>query len=402
MTDGSSPCPSCGASIALGEWHACPKEPIGACEDIAACTPGEAIDPPESECFGQFVRVSLIGRGGMGEVWKAWDTLLGRWVALKFLHEVDARDLALFQVEAHVASNMAHPNIAAIYDAGEGHDLYFIAMQLVEGRTLESMGRQEPRRAAGFVLDAARAVAHAHAQGVVHRDLKPANLMVTPAGHLYVMDFGLATRADLKASLNHEVVGTPSYMSPEQMKGELPHVRDDIFALGVTLKELLPLKAPAELRRIVSKATAMDPARRYQAAGELVDDLSRWLNRRRKWWLWTAAACLVVAASGIFTASLVEGTKRQRVEEAESWSWKAENLINTEDFKGAVEACTRVIELRPTAKAYLTRSFANAELGNLQASLDDCQRAVDLEPTNQAAIRTLARAKAEIAGGRGD
>src|SRR5262245_1996868 len=157
----------------------------------------------------------------MGQVWKSWDTRLGRWVALKFLKEADARDLAWFQREAHVAATLAHPHLAAIHDIGEDGGRHYIAMQYVEGRTLEKLGRADPRRIATLLRDAARGVAHDHAQGIIHRDLKPANFMITETDHLYVMDFGLARRIDSPStySIPGEAAGTPVYMSPAQAKG---------------------------------------------------------------------------------------------------------------------------------------------------------------------------------------
>jgi tetratricopeptide (TPR) repeat protein/predicted Ser/Thr protein kinase len=278
------------------------------CDDPVAELPPEAREAPETARFGRFVRVSLLGRGGMGEVWKAWDPALGRWVAMKFLREANPRDLAWFQREAHVAATLSHPHIAAIHDVGEDQGLHYIAMQFVEGRTLEKLGPATPRRIATLLRDAARAVAHAHAQGIIHRDIKPANLMITGTDHLYVMDFGLARRIDAPSpySMPGEAAGTPVYMSPAQAKGEAIDARADVYSLGATLYELLagrppiegvsihellkkakesairPLDgdAPAELKSIVMKCLAADPDARYAMAGELADDLDRWLEGR--------------------------------------------------------------------------------------------------------------------------
>jgi tetratricopeptide (TPR) repeat protein len=220
----------------------------------------------------------------------------------------DARDLAWFQREAHVAATLSHPHIAAIHDLGEDQGLHYIAMQFVEGRNLEKLGRAEPRRIASLMRDAARAVAHAHAQGIIHRDLKPANFMVTDAGHLYVMDFGLARRIDSPSpySIPGEAAGTPVYMSPAQAKGETLDARADVYSLGATMYELLagrppiegvtiheliknaqnsairPLDggAPPELKSIVMKCLAPEPDARYATAKELADDLDRWLEGR--------------------------------------------------------------------------------------------------------------------------
>jgi tetratricopeptide (TPR) repeat protein/predicted Ser/Thr protein kinase len=277
------------------------------CDDPVAEMPSEALDAPE--VAGRYRRVQKLGEGGMGQVWKAWDKRLGRWVALKFLKEADERDLAWFQREAHVAATLAHPHIAAIHDIGEDAGHHYIAMQYVEGRTLEKLDRADARRIASLLRDAARGVAHAHAQGIIHRDLKPANFMITGADHLYVMDFGLARRIDSPSpySMPGEAAGTPVYMSPAQAKGETLDARDDVYSLGATMYELLAGKppiegvsihelikkaresnfrplakaapsAPAELVSIVTKCLSPDSAARYATAAELADDLDRWLE----------------------------------------------------------------------------------------------------------------------------
>ena len=141
--------------------------------------------------LGKFTVHSLLGAGGMGEVWKARDNELGRWVALKFVKgDLGDDELARFLREAQTAGRLSHPNIAAVYGVGENPP--HIAMQLIEGRTLRKIGTKDRRELVRMIRDAARALAHAHDQGVVHRDLKPDNLMTTDAGHLFVMDFGLA------------------------------------------------------------------------------------------------------------------------------------------------------------------------------------------------------------------
>jgi tetratricopeptide (TPR) repeat protein/predicted Ser/Thr protein kinase len=316
----SGACPWCLAGLSLPEGTGrrptdvealSPRSGPLPCDEPVAELPPEAREAPETARFGRFIRVSLLGAGGMGEVWKAWDPALGRWVALKFLKMKDARDLAWFQREAHVAATLSHPNIAAIHDIGEDQGLHYIAMQFVEGRNLEKMGRVEPRRTAELLRDAARAVAVAHEQRIIHRDLKPANLMVTEAGHMYVMDFGLARRIDSPSpySLPGEAAGTPVYMSPAQAKGEALDARADVYSLGATLYEVLAGKppiegvtihellkkaqessirplgevapaVPPELVSIAMKCLARDPDARYATARELADDLDNWLEGR--------------------------------------------------------------------------------------------------------------------------
>jgi len=316
----SGACPWCLAGLSLPEGSGrrptdveelSPRSGPLPCGEPVAEMPPEARDAPTTARFGRFIRVSLLGSGGMGEVWKAWDPALGRWVALKFLKMNDPRELAWFQREAHVAATLSHSHIAAIHDIGEDQGRHYIAMQFVEGRTLEKMGRGEPRRTAELLRDAARAVAVAHDQGIIHRDIKPANLMVTDTGHLYVMDFGLARRIDSPSpySLPGEAAGTPVYMSPAQARGEVIDARADVYSLGATLYEVLAGKppiegvtihellkkaqdsairpiaevapaVPAEVASIVMKCLASEPEARYATARELADDLDNWLGGR--------------------------------------------------------------------------------------------------------------------------
>lgn len=199
-----------------------------------------------------FEVLDLLGRGGMGVVYKARQITLDRLVALKFLPEESAQDpvwLARFRREARTASALNHPHICTIYDTGESLGRPFLSMELVEGRTLESLvdERRPMQELAGLLGQAAQALAAAHAAGVVHRDIKPANLMVRDDGILKVLDFGLARQ--LSGGLERSMpsgadtvlgarVGTLSYMSPEQARAETVDTATDIFSLGVVLYEL--------------------------------------------------------------------------------------------------------------------------------------------------------------------
>ena len=263
--------------------------------------------PAGPDRFGKFVRVERLGSGGMGEVWKARDEALARWVALKLLKGGDDDEIARFTREAQTAAKLAHPNIAAIHEVGQDHGRHFIAMQYVEGRTLKAHPRDDRRELARIVRDAARAAAFAHEQGIVHRDIKPENLMVTPKGHVFVMDFGLARVVEGERSVSGSVVGTPAYMPPEQARGEKVDARADVYSLGATLYELLTDRAPFrganvyellrhaqedeprpprsidpkisdDLETIVLKCLEKERGRRYAGAGDLADDLDRWRN----------------------------------------------------------------------------------------------------------------------------
>jgi len=202
--------------------------------------------------LGNFEIVKLLGRGGMGEVWRARDARLKRDVAIKVLPAGLARDpdrIARFEREARAASALNHPNIVAIYDIGRDNGTYWIASELVSGETLRRMIERGPLpapKAVEIATQVAAGLAAAHAASLVHRDLKPDNIMVTRGGQVKILDFGLAkqrrTAADSTTSyLTDEgtVLGTAGYMSPEQVRGEPVDHRSDLFSFGVVLYEML-------------------------------------------------------------------------------------------------------------------------------------------------------------------
>src|SRR5262245_33194427 len=224
--------------------------------ETADAAPEDIPPAALSNQVGPYLCVEKIGSGGMGEVWKAWDTDLGRPAALKFLKADDPDELARFRREAEVSAKLAHPHIAAIYGTGSDGESLSLAMQVVAGVTLDRVPKTNRKRLVRLVRDAARAVDSAHRQGIVHRDLKPSNLMVgRGAGgedHLFVLDFGLARRIDTgeKVTASGIVLGTPAYMSPEQARGADVDVRSDVYSLGATMFELLAKRPPFEGRHV--------------------------------------------------------------------------------------------------------------------------------------------------------
>ncbi len=297
--------------------------------------PGRSGDRPTAalsprRTLGDFRIVREIGRGGMGVVYEAEQVSTGRRVALKVLPEDaagDPRPLARFRVEVHAASTLSHPNIVPIVAVGRDEGIDYFVMPFVGGRTLaqlvaehrrdrERSGREgrsglPPAELARLGLQAADALEHAHSMGILHRDVKPGNLMVDDAGHLWVVDFGLARiRAGGELTATGDVIGTLRYMSPEQaLSRGMLGPRSDIYSLGATLYELLVLRPaiegrdrheilrriadcqptpprrldrtiPAELEVIVLKAMAREPADRYASAGEMADDLRQFLDGR--------------------------------------------------------------------------------------------------------------------------
>src|SRR5580658_2681011 len=214
--------------------------------------------PPSSSAFslneGRFLPgrllasryriIALLGKGGMGEVYRADDLTLGQPVALKFLPEEASRDEGLlerFRNEVRIARRVSHPNVCRVYDVGEVDGYSFFTMEYVDGEDLASLLRRIGRLPQDKALDIARqlcaGLAAAHAKGVLHRDLKPANIMLDGRGQVVITDFGLAGVAD-DIRGNEIRSGTPAYMAPEQLAGKEVSTRSDIYALGLVLYEV--------------------------------------------------------------------------------------------------------------------------------------------------------------------
>jgi serine/threonine-protein kinase len=305
----------------------------------------DTIESLAGELIGPYKILSQLGKGGMGEVYLAEDTRLNRLVALKFLADkfVD-NSLARRQLvkEAQAVAMLEHPNICAVYGFEETAGHNFIVMQYVEGQTLDTLlrgQRLDSARALSFAEQIVSALAEAHAHGIIHRDIKPQNIVVTTDGRVKVLDFGLAKSVERKRSGTADdsshisqsglVVGTVSYMSPEQLRAERLDFRSDIFSLGTVLYEIVSGKKPFQrnshaevisailtsqpaplarpdgkvspaLSRIIFKCLEKDMEHRYQSASELLYELSclqeggvpprqRWLHLGRR----TVAALLL-------------------------------------------------------------------------------------------------------------
>lgn len=360
--------------------------------------PEELKNATTDDVYGKFVRTDLIGKGAMGEVWKAYDLSLGRWVALKFVKLESEADCSWFRREVGTLATVIHPNIATIFETCEDRACHFIVMQYVDGHNLEQAAPANPREVARLIRDAARAVGEAHAQGIVHRDLKPGNLMVDQAGKLYVMDFGLAYIMDSASPHQRETAGTPDFMSPNQLMGRPANPRDDVYGLGKTMLALMPknpVDVPGRLKAIMRRCIAQDENARYADAGELADELDRFLAPSRRW-TW-AAVIMMALAVGIVTTSSVFETSTAAEEAADTWSRTGELSLQQNDDKAALSAFTKSLALRPIPRTYLLRGFSYWRLCEFEMAIADCDAALKLDPANAAAKKNRQMAIDQIA-----
>lgn len=252
----------------------------------------DAQPPPlaGSSLGGRYLVRSLLGRGGMGEVYEADDLRLHRQVAVKVLRADladDPRVLARFRREARTAGSLNHPNIVAVHDVGADGGRAYLVMELVHGRTLADVIRAEaplvPGRAARIAGRVAEALEYAHGRGVVHRDVSPGNVMLTDTGEVKVLDFGIA-QVDLGSTGPASARGTVAYVAPEVERGGPADPRSDVYALGAVLVELLagvppmrgavPFGLPAALDPVVRRCLAADPSGRFARAGDLAGALA--------------------------------------------------------------------------------------------------------------------------------
>jgi hypothetical protein len=365
---GSDLCPQCGreAGTTGGCSHCVsPDEPVTEFATVAVMpqpvevtptfsTSARGTSPAPPPSVAGYDVLDVLGRGGMGVVYKARQVALQRIVALKMIlsgSHAGEQKLARFRGEAESVARLQHPHIVQVFEVGEADGHPFCALEFVaSGSLAQQLGGtpQAPRRAAELLETLSRAMHHAHHHGIVHRDLKPANVLLAEDGSPKITDFGLAKQIDNPSGQTPSgaIMGTPSYMAPEQAKGQVEHIGPaaDVYALGAILYELLtgrppfrsetavdtmlqvvndepvPLrrlqpKVPLDLETICLKCLHKEPAKRYASAAELADDVGRFLRGEpiqarpvsggERLWRWCRRNPTLAIASGTAVTALV-------------------------------------------------------------------------------------------------
>ena len=379
---------------------------------------GEGRLPVGMKVANRYTIRGPLGIGGMGAVYRVWDEVLGIELALKMLRPEIAHDqefLERFRNELLVARQVSHRNVVRIHDIGDHQGLYFMTMDLVEGRSLRQVLQEEGRldldRALPIIRQIASALAEAHRRGVVHRDLKPANILIDPQGEAYVTDFGIARSLSGPAlTRTGEVLGTPDYLSPEQARGEKVDGRSDLYSLGLMLVEMLSGKLPfpggtlfevlaqrmsaqvpnlVELgidvppayAAILERCTSPDPEQRYADADELLADLGdlrrpaalvrqRRLRRTGRWLGLVALVALAAFGAQRLTRSWLDGGPA--VESEPSAAGGEESELAGEEI--AIAPPTHALAVLPVGDAEQRGTLEGLELGLAAGLAEDLAR----------------------------
>jgi len=375
--------------------------------------------------LGKYEIISEIGRGAMGAVYKARDPLIDRLVALKTITggpSAQTNLLDRFYQEARSAGALQHPNIVTIYELGHEKNTPFIAMEYLEGDSLDRIIEQRPvlplSVKLGYIVRVCDALAYAHQHNVVHRDVKPANIMVTKEGVVKVVDFGIARLTDMSMTQPNMMIGSRAYMSPQLYKGERADARSDIWAVGVSLYELLAYKRPftgdseaelmfhiiyekpedlmglspectEELAAIVSKMLEKKSEDRYQSMDDLLHAIEP---------IWKAAQQATVTGLLADCQELVVAKDLQR---AHALLRKALHIdVGNSQAKSMLEKVSselRRSEIQPRLQEHLSRGEGYLKAGQLREAKAEAQAALGLDSKHEPAQKLLAEVEAAAA-----
>jgi serine/threonine protein kinase/CHAT domain-containing protein/tetratricopeptide (TPR) repeat protein len=427
--------------------------PYSTCLEAMGPESGAGVEPLRDIAeVGKYKIAGLLGQGGMGRVYKAYDSELDRPVALKIPSNAalaSGHCLDRFLREARISARLHHPSVVPVHDVGQMGDVPYLVSQFVRGETLDRRIREgplAPRDAASLIVEVADALDHIHRAGVVHRDIKPSNIMLDEAGRIMITDFGLAKMEDGEASITFPgtVMGTLPYMSPEQISLGAHAVdrRSDIYSLGVVLYQLLTGRRPIEVTQrsdlvgwfnsitheeprplrqlnravdrdleiICLKCLQKDPERRYATAGELAEDLRRYLTsepitarpltpwqRAAKWARRQPAIAALIALSCVLvlvvlaSSHVVLVARRQVLDLARERDRRMDAAwANLEARRRALDATSASLEARRRA------------LDAAWASLEDRRRALDLARERGRALASHEEAQKVLGGGPAD
>ena len=397
---------------------------------------------PSLGMLGDYELLGVLGRGGMGVVYRARQQSLNRIVALKTLHSstsLEERDILRFQNEAESAANLRHPGIVAVYDVGEANGRHYYSMEYIEGIDLSHLIKENSlpgKNAAQYVMQLAQAVHYAHEQGVLHRDLKPSNVLLDSQGKVKITDFGLAKRVNADSQLTGEftIMGTPSYMPPEQAMPSRGSVGpcSDVYALGAILYELITARPPfrgdnpmetirqvvndepiaprllnpgiaQDLQTICLKCLEKEPSRRYDSAKTVGEELERYLkgkpilvrpiSRIERLWRLCKRHPREASLVGLIAAAVALGSL------GIAWQWRrAEKNLQTatRNFQLLNEAAD---EMLVAVEEWVTRAPLRSESQKekLNTSLRLFEAFLREEPANEEAQRRLAETHERVA-----
>ena len=375
--------------------------------------------------LGKYELVSELGRGAMGVVYKARDPLIGRLVAVKTITTglVDKPELLeRFYQEARSAGSLQHPNIVTIYELGQAEGIPFIAMEYLEGESLDRIVENRPVLPLflklGYIVRTCEALDYAHRHGVVHRDVKPGNIMVTKDGAVKVVDFGIARLMDVSRTQTNLLIGSRAYMSPQLYKGERANARSDIWAVGVTLYELLAFQRPfngeseadlmynilhenppsfrsfsidcsEEIEQIVAKMLEKRSEARFQTMSDVLHDLEPH---------WRAAE--QVALNGLLADSR-ELMEAHDLERAQALLRKALHIdVGNLQAKNLLERVTSQLrreQLQPRIDEHLSHGRSLLQAGHLREARAEAQAALGLDSKHGTAQRLLSEVEEAVA-----